>query len=311
MKDNRLISVVIPSYNEEENIPVIGRKLQETFAALPYKYEFIFVDDGSSDSTLTKIKELALSNEHVFFVEFSRNFGHQCALKAGIDICRGDCVISLDADMQHPVELIPALIAKWEEGYDVVYTRRMDDPSLSYMKCLTSRLFYRFLNRLSKVKLEQGVADFRLIDRKVADVFISLKENSLFIRGLIAWLGFKQIGIDYFPHKRYAGESKYNFSKMFRFALEGITSFSTKPLIIAVYLGFFSSLIALLCFPYVIYSIYTNHAVAGWSSVITAIVFFGGMQLSVLGIIGLYIGKLFMQAKERPLYIINNTNITK
>jgi dolichol-phosphate mannosyltransferase len=306
---SKLVSIVLPAYNENGNILVIAARLQEILTPLDYKYEIIFVNDGSKDSTQQIIESVAASNEDIHFIELSRNFGHQNALKAGMDMASGDCVISMDCDMQHPPEVILQFLEKWEEGYEVVYSIRQESKELSSFKKSTSKLFYSMINSMSDINLEAGTADFRLLDRKVVDIFCNFSENEPFIRGLVKWLGFKQIGIDYSPSNRHSGESQYTLKKMMRFALQGITSFSTKPLYTAVYLGFIFSLLSLLYIPYVIHALYTGQEVAGWASVIMTIVFFGGVQLMILGIIGIYIGKLFMQSKQRPNYIIRNTSI--
>jgi dolichol-phosphate mannosyltransferase len=303
------IAIVIPSFNEEGNIEIMAKSIKDTMQVLPYDYELIFVDDGSSDNTLIKLKELSQSYDNLFFVELSRNFGHQNALKAGVDIANANAVITMDGDMQHPPELIPELLKKWEEGYDVVYTRREDDKSNSYFKRKTSKGFYNVMNYLSEVNFEPGTADFRLMDEKVVAVFTDFSENELFIRGLVSWLGFKQFALDYVPAERFSGKSKYSMKKMMRFAIQGITSFSTRPLHIAIFLGIGLSFFAFVFYiGYVLYSMYFGHVISGWASVISTIVFFGGLNLIVLGIIGMYIGKLFIQSKQRPNYLIRSTN---
>lgn len=304
-----LISIIIPVYNEEGNIALITNKLVDVLKILAYNYEIIFVDDGSNDKTLDDIKTTAADNLNIFFIAFSRNFGHQNALKAGLDMGRGDCIISMDGDLQHPPELIPQLIKKWEEGFDIVYTIRKDDRDQPLFKRRSSSLFYRFLNRLSDIELESGTADFRLVDKRVAALLSNFTEADLFWRGLVKWLGFNQIGIEYNPSERKLGVSKYSFKKMLQFALKGITSFSIKPLTVAVYLGFAFSFLSLLYIPYVIISEYRGVAVSGWASTIVTIVFFGGLQLMILGIIGAYLGKLFMQSKQRPHYIVKEKNL--
>jgi len=305
----KLISVVIPAHNEEDNIVVIIDRLEKVFSNLNYDFEILLVDDGSTDQTLSIIKTMAAVKPYLFYVAFSRNFGHQPALKAGLDQSKGDCVISLDADLQHPPELLTQMIEKWEEGFEVVYTRRKEDKNLSYGKRATSRYFYKLLNILSEIEIEPGTADFRLLDRKVVDVFKEFHENEPFIRGLIKWLGFKQFAIDYIPDKRFSGSSKYNLKKMRKLAVHGVTSLSIKPLYSAVYLGFLFSFLSILYVPYILHSFFTGQIVSGWASIIMTIVFFGGLQLIILGIIGIYIGKMFMQTKNRPNYIISSTNI--
>ncbi len=306
---NKQVDIVVPVCNEEGNIFFLVEAIERIFAPLPYNYTIIFIDDGSKDNTLEQIKKLAVSKNNIFFLSMSRNFGHQNSLKAGLDFAKGDCVISMDGDMQHPPSLIPTLLQQWEEGYDIVYTIRNEDKDLPYVKRKTSSLFYALINRLSDIELDKGAADFRLMSNKVVAAFKQFGEHDLFIRGLVDWLGFKQIGIPYEPAKRLAGKSKYTIKKMIRFALQGITSFSVKPLHIATYLGFVFSIASLLYIPYVLWAMYYGHSVSGWASVIVTIAFFGGLQLMILGIIGMYLGKLFMQSKHRPHYIIKETNM--
>lgn len=307
---HKKISVVIPSFNEEGNIKIIVNALNEVLQKLAYKYELIFVDDGSSDKTLSILQEISSNDPNVYYIELSRNFGHQNALKAGLDLASGDCIITMDGDMQHPPEMIPQLIEKWEEGFDIVYTRRLEDKKLPAFKKITSKYFYKFINYISEIKIEEGTADFRLMDKKVAKVFFAFSENELFIRGLVNWVGYNQFAIDYKPAERFSGKSKYTVKKMMQFALKGITSFSIRPLYISIFLGislFFLSLLFYII--YVFYSIYYGHVISGWASVIFTIVLFGGLNLIVLGIIGVYVGKLFMQSKQRPNYLIRETNL--
>jgi glycosyltransferase involved in cell wall biosynthesis len=303
------ISVVIPVCNEEANVSIITAALENVFASVDYNFTVTFVDDGSSDGTLEQLKYLSSTHNNVFFVSLARNFGHQNALKAGLDLVDGDGVIMMDGDMQHPPDLIPEMIQQWEQGYDVVYTIRKDHKEMPLMKRKTSNMFYNLINNLSDIELEQGTADFRLMDKKVVEVFRAFKETDLFMRGLVKWMGFQQIGIEYDPAQRAHGKSKYTLKKMVRFALQGITSFSTRPLYIATYLGFIFSILSLLYVPYIIYSYYFGHTISGWASMIATMAFFGGLQLMILGIIGMYLGKLFMQSKQRPHYIIKESNI--
>ena len=310
MNNQQKISIVIPSFNEEGNIAVMIAAIDAVFVKLEYSYEMIFVDDGSKDNTLEVLKNFSQLNKNLFFVELSRNFGHQNALKAGLDLATGDAIIAMDGDMQHPPELIPAMIEKWQEGYDVVYTRRLEDKKLPYFKNLTSRYFYKFINYISEIEIEAGTADFRLIDKKVAKVFFAFSENELFLRGLSSWVGFRQFAVDYKPAERFSGRSKYTIKKMMQFAIKGITSFSIRPLYISIFVGIAATFLAFFLYlVYVLYSVYFGHVISGWASVIFTIVFFGGLNLIVLGIIGVYVGKLFIQSKNRPNYIIRNTNI--
>lgn len=304
------ISIVIPVCNEEANIPVIIPQLAEVMTTTGCRYKIIFIDDGSTDRTLEVLRQQSLQYSTVFFLSLSRNFGHQNALKAGLDMADGDAVIMMDGDMQHPPVLIPDLLTRWKEGYDIVYTIRKDHKEIPLLKRKTSDMFYNLINNLSDIELEAGTADFRLMDKKVVEVFRNFSETDLFMRGLVKWMGFSQIGIEYDPGQRTSGRSKYTLRKMIRFAIQGITSFSTRPLYIAVYLGFIFSLISLLYIPYIIYSYFFGHTISGWTSIIVTIVFFGGLQLMILGIIGMYLGRLFMQSKHRPHYIVKESNLT-
>jgi glycosyltransferase involved in cell wall biosynthesis len=304
------ISIVVPTFNEEGNIEVLYHEIIKVFSDLEsFDFELIYVNDGSTDDSLEYIKRLSKEDQRVRFLSFSRNFGHQNALKAGLDHAEGDAVISMDADMQHPPNLIPQMLKLWKEGNDVVYSIRHDKNQISFFKKTTSKFFYRLVNYLSDTKLEEGTADFRLLDRKVVSVLKTYNESNLFFRGIIPTLGFKQIGIQYTPQNRFSGTTKYSFSKMLKFALTGITSSSAKPLYFSIYLGL---LFAATAFLYAIYAIYialfTNEAVTGWTSIIASILFIGGVQLIMIGIIGIYLGKLFTQSKNRPNYIIEERN---
>ena len=304
----RKISFVIPVFNEAANIGVLLSELRGALKDVPYPMEFIFVDDGSRDGSLNVIKALAETDPRIFFVELSRNFGHQYALKAGLDLCSGDCVVTMDCDLQHPPEVVKRLIAKWEEGYDVVYTRRRDDKNLPWIKRKTSALFYVMLNTISDIELERGTADFRLMNRNVLDAFSHLNESDLFIRGLVKWAGFRQTAIDYEPNPRFAGRSKYNLKKMISFGLKGITSFSVRPLQMIASLGMLLFFISMVLAPYAIISYLMGKAVSGWTSLMISVIFFGSLQLLMTGVVGLYISKLVIQSKHRPLYFIRDTN---
>ncbi|MCZ2084423.1 MULTISPECIES: glycosyltransferase family 2 protein [unclassified Kaistella] len=305
------ISIVIPAHNEEDNVALIHQRIKEVFAKLDnYIFEIIFVNDGSRDQTQAKLEELSSQFEEVKFIEFSRNFGHQPAVKAGMDCSNGNAVISMDADLQHPPELIPDLIKKWEEGFDIIYTIRTYPKQISAFKRRTSILFYHLLSTISDVNLVQGGgSDFRLMDSSVVDVVREMNETDIFLRGLSTWVGFRQIGVPYIAAQRASGESSYNLNKMVRFAFTGITAFSVKPLYLAAYLGFIFSVFAVLGYViYVIHSFVTQTEISGWASLIMTVVFFGGLQLIILGIIGMYLGKIFKQVKERPNYIIRSKN---
>ncbi|WP_421829224.1 glycosyltransferase family 2 protein [Larkinella sp.] len=303
------ISVVVPAHNEEENLPVLINRLESVLA--PYEdFEILIIDDGSMDNTLYVLQQLSHLYQSVRYLSFSRNFGHQAALRAGFDHATGSCVICLDADLQHPPELLPTLIAQWQEGYDVVCAIRKPDPSLPLMKRKTSHWFYRFIRTVSDVNLEEGAADFRLLDRKVVESLNQFKETDLFMRGMISWMGFRQSRVEYQAAERYAGKSKYSFRKMFNLATMGITSFTTKPLYLSVVLGFGMFLFALLFGAEVLYEKYfTANTVSGWTTIVLLIVLIGGIQFIMMGIIGIYLGKAFQEVKKRPSYLIQESNI--
>ncbi|MDR1155699.1 MAG: glycosyltransferase family 2 protein [Bacteroidales bacterium] len=303
------ISIIIPVYNESSNIRPMVEALHQVMAKTGYGYRVIFVDDGSTDQTLETIQQLAQCDTRVFYISFSRNFGHQNALKAGIDFAGGDAMISLDGDLQHPPELIPVLLEKWEQGYDIVYTRRRDEKGRDKFKRNTSNWFYRLMRRLSGLQMEPGIADFRLLSRRVADILGTFREQDLFLRGILKWMGFRQYAVDYTPGRRFSGQTKYSSRKMAKLALQGITSFSVKPLYISIILGIGFSALSLAYVPYIVWCVISGHAVAGWASTIMVIMFFGGMQMILLGIIGIYVGKIFIQSKQRPGYIIKETNM--
>lgn len=297
------ISVVIPAYNEEGNIAPLAEQLERVLQA--YRYEVLFVDDGSSDRTLEKIKAARKSNPCLHYLSLSRNFGHQNALKAGLDHSSGDCVITMDADLQHPPDEIPQMLEKWREGFEVVYTVRDDDHSLPFFKRKTARFFYNLINLISEVRVQEGTADFRLLDRSVVEVLKTMNECSPFYRGIVPWTGFRQTGLHYKPLQRHAGRSKYSLGRMIGFALSGLVSFSVIPLRLATLLGFAMAVTGFIVgLKAVIEYLFTDNTVPGWASTIVTVVLVGGVQLIILGIIGEYLGKLVMESKKRPHYII-------
>jgi dolichol-phosphate mannosyltransferase len=302
------ISIIIPVYNEESNIEKLFYELHSVLSSLHYAFEVIFVDDGSEDGSLLKVRELTQKHDFVFFIELSRNFGHQHALKAGLDFSQGDCAITMDGDLQHPPSLIPDLIQKWEQGSDIVFTRRKEDKKLSWFKRKTSLFFYSLINKLSDLKLENGTADFRLMDRKVLNAFAKLRENELFLRGLIKWSGFRQVAVDYTPHERHSGKTKYSLFKMISLAFNAVTAFSTRPLKLIAYIGLTLFLFSLCFIPYVLISYFMDKTISGWTSLMMVVIFFGSLQLLILGIIGLYFSKMVIQSKQRPLYFVRDTN---
>jgi dolichol-phosphate mannosyltransferase len=303
------LEIILPAHNEEGNIRPIYDAILQVLRATNYRYTILFVDDGSTDDTLSRIKELANEDSKVKYIELSRNFGHQNAIKAGLDSTNADVVVMMDCDLQHPPSLLNELLNKYEQGYDIVRTIRIENETAGFLKRKASNLFYQFLNQLSDITLEQGSADFRLISGKAIDYLRAFNEYDLFYRGLVKWIGFKQISLAYQPEQRLSGETKYSIKKMISFGLKGFTSFSTKPLYFAAYLGMIFSLLSTLSIPYIIHAFYTGSQVPGWASVIAAIVFFGGLNLMILGIIGVYLSKLFTQSKNRPHYIIKGSNL--
>lgn len=304
------ISVIIPSHNEQNNIGFLIQALNKTLTATDYDFELIFVDDGSSDNTLNEIKFNTAVYTNVFYIELSKNFGKDNALKAGITMATGDAIVTMDADMQHPPNLILKMLEYWENGYDIVYTYRQNaNPHVKVHQKVTSNLFYKGINMLSDIKLENGTADFRLMDERVVKQLKLIDEYELFLRGIIKWAGFKQIGIPYTPSKRHTGEVSYSFAKLLMLAVRSIMAFSARPLYLMTTIGISVSLLAILYIPYVLISYAAGYAVSGWASIIATIAFFGGLQLLVLSIIGIYVAKIFMQSKGRPNYLIRSSNL--
>jgi dolichol-phosphate mannosyltransferase len=306
-------SVVIPVLNEEGNIEYITEKIINVFESLltlwdnKFSYEIILVDDGSTDTTLQILKKLNKRNPTIKYISFSRNFGHQIALKAGLDHSKGDCVISIDGDLQHPIELLPEMINKWKnERYDIVITIRKEDDNITFFKKVSSRAFYHILNYLSNNAIAPGSADFRLLDRKVVDYIRQFHESPLFFRGIISWIGFKQCTIEYVPNQRFSGTSKYSFRKMCDLARSGIMNSSIKPLTISVWIGITFSLLSFLYGTYAVMQkvIFNKIIITGWTSLMALISFIGGLQLIIMGIIGHYLGQHIIDAKRRPPYII-------
>jgi glycosyltransferase involved in cell wall biosynthesis len=298
------LSVVVPALNEESAIKEFVKALKPVLFKLD-NFEVIFVDDGSVDGTLEELKRLEKIDRRWRYISLSRNFGHQHALKAGIDHATGDCIVTLDCDLQHPPELIPKMVDLWQEGFDVVYTVRQNCEPRIGLKRLTSAMFYWLMGRISDVRIPAGAADFRLVDRQVADVLRRYKEAMPFFRGYLAWIGFKQVALSYMPGQRIAGKTRYTMGRMMRLAAAGITGFSIRPLRIATYVGFCVTLAA---FGYGIYVVgmrlLTDRAIEGWTSIMVAVLGVGGVQMMMIGVLGEYLGKLFMESKNRPVYIV-------
>jgi dolichol-phosphate mannosyltransferase len=301
-----LLSVVVPCFNEELVLQETHRRLGAVLAGLDdLDYEVIYVDDGSRDRTPLLLQQLQGGDRRVRVVRFSRNFGHQIAVTAGVEHAAGDAVVLIDADLQDPPEVIGAMVARWREGYDVAYGVRTDRPGESAFKLATARGFYRLINRMSDTAIPLDTGDFRLMDRKVVDALQAMPERDRFVRGMVSWVGFRQIAVPYRRDPRLAGESKYPLLKMVRFALDGITSFSVQPLRVATWLGFAVSALALLGIVYALgLRLFTSHWVTGWTAMMIAVLFLGGVQLLSLGIIGEYVGRIYGEAKRRPLYLV-------
>ncbi|MCY7485300.1 glycosyltransferase family 2 protein [Paenibacillus alvei] len=303
---NKQISVVVPMYFEEQVVHECYKRLSKVLNETKYDYEIIFVNDGSEDNTLELLSALAKDDQRVRVLDFSRNFGHQIAVTAGINHSSGDAVVVIDADLQDPPELINEMIKKWEEGYDVIYAKRRKRDGESKFKLITAKMFYRVLDNLTSIRIPVDTGDFRLMDRKVVEVLNAMDEKNRFIRGMVSWLGFKQIPIEFDRKERFAGETKYPLKKMIKFALDGIISFSTKPLKYAAYLGFFSVLISILIIAYtlVMKIAGSESVVSGWASIMILVSFLGGVQLLSISILGEYIGRIYEESKNRPLYIV-------
>ena len=298
-------SIIAPIYNEIDNLPELYRRVKEVMDSSGEPWEFILVDDGSTDGSTEKILELAKADALVRPVIFARNFGHQVAITAGWDYARGDAVVIIDADLQDPPEVILELAKKWKEGYEVVYAVRGEREGESWFKKFTAAMFYRLIYSITDVKIPVDTGDFRLMDRKVVNVLKQMKERHRFPRGMSAWVGFKQIGVTYRRSARVAGVTKYPFSKMLKLALNAITGFSYFPLQVATFFGFFSAGISILAIPIVIYMrIMGSGAFTGQATTLIAVLFLGGVQLISLGILGEYVGRLYDEAKGRPLYIV-------
>jgi dolichol-phosphate mannosyltransferase len=307
------LSVVIPIFNEEANIGELHRRLSALLAPmhLPGGYELVFVNDGSRDGSLPQLLLLAEHDpSHVRYLSFSRNFGHQVAVTAGLDRAEGAAVVIIDADLQDPPELIPALYAKLREGYEVVYARRRSRQGESATKKLTAKLFYRLLRAMTHVEIPVDTGDFRIISRKVVLALRQMPEQNKFLRGQIAWIGYRQTYLEYDRAERAGGVTGYTYAKMLRFALDGVTAFSDTPLKIATVSGFFVSGLAFLLILYTLYARFiTQQYQPGWASLMVSILFIGGVQLIAIGIIGEYLARLGANVRQRPLYIVSEGNL--
>jgi dolichol-phosphate mannosyltransferase len=302
---NPTFTIIAPIYNELENIPELYPRVRDVMDQTNEPWELILVDDGSTDGSTDVIRKLAENDARIRPVIFARNFGHQIAVTAGIDYSRGDAVVIIDADLQDPPEVILDLINKWREGYEVVYAVRAEREGESWFKKVTASLFYRIIYRITDVDIPLDTGDFRLMDKKVVAVMKQMREKHRFLRGMSAWVGFKQIGVEYKRKPRFAGETKYPLNKMLKLALNAVTSFSYFPLQLATYLGFIAAGLSVLAIPIVAFlRLTTGTALLGQATTLIIVLFLGGVQLISLGIIGEYIGRIYDEAKNRPLYIV-------
>ena len=304
------ISIVVPIFNEEKNITILYERLKNAANAISPNHELIFVNDGSTDASFFELMKLAENDSQVFYINLSRNFGHQIAVTAGLEYSKGDSVVIIDGDLQDPPELIPELYAKYKEGYEVVYAQRISRKGESYFKKTTAKWFYRILRKMTHIEIPVDTGDFRLIDRKIVDCLKQMPEQNKFLRGQIAWIGFKQTAVPFERQERIHGKTHYPFSKMLKLALDGITGFSDKPLAFVTKAGLFISLFSFLIIVYAIFSHFVlNQTIKGWTSLIISCMFIGGIQLFSIGIIGEYISRINKNVTNRPLYIVGKTNI--
>lgn len=305
-----MISVVIPIFNEEKNIPILFERLTSSLKKTNQSFELIYVNDGSKDLSIQVIKDLSTQYPFVKYINFSRNFGHQIAVSAGLDLCQGSEVVIIDADGQDPPEMIPVLYDKLKEGFEIVYAKRKSRKGESAIKLLTARWFYKILAKLTSIDIPMDTGDFRIIHRKVVDQINKMPEKQKFLRGQMAWVGFRQTFVEYDRDERMSGDTGYTFRKMFRLAMDGITSFSNFPLRVATISGFVCAFIGFFLIIYTLYSRYVlKDYEPGWSSLMITIVFIGGIQLIGIGIIGEYISRIYDNIRNRPLYIVDETNI--
>lgn len=309
MAENPYLSIVIPLYNEEENIQALYEALMETLTPMNKTYEIIFSDDGSKDKSFEMVKELHQINPSVTGISLSRNFGHQVALSAGMQHARGEVIVTMDADLQHPPATIPVLLEYYNQGYDIVNTRRIDSKEIGKFKKLSSLMFYRMINRISDVPITESSSDFRIMSRRALDAFLQFSERDRFTRGLVSWMGFRQALVDYLCPPRFAGQSKYTLKKMLRFATDGITAFSSRPLRMSSYLGLIVFFLGLLYAISVVVQYYRGTTVQGWASMLITVLLLGGVQLLSLGIIGEYLARIFNESKSRPLYFIKDKTV--
>lgn len=301
-----LLSVIVPVFNEEEVIQSFLQRITSVLDTLSFEAEIIFVNDGSTDSSLDLLRQHAESNSRIVIIDLSRNFGKEIAMTAGLDHCQGDATIIIDADLQDPPELIPDLVKKWQDGYDVVYAKRITREGESVFKKTSSKLFYRLINRISRVPIPTDTGDYRLMSQRSVKALNSLRERNRYMKGLFAWIGYPQAAVLYHRDARYAGESKWSYFALWDLAVEGITSFSIAPLKLSTYMGLLTASGAFVYGIWIIFkTLIYGDPVAGFPTMMVAILFLGGVQLLALGIIGEYLGRIFSESKQRPLYLVN------
>lgn len=305
----KTVTILIPCFNEEPSLPLLYKELVALGSDTRFSWEFLFINDGSKDNTILFLKELANKDNRVRYISLSRNFGKENALLAGFDFATGDCMVIMDADLQHPPKLIPRMLQLWEEGYEDVYARRKDRGTDSWLRRKLSNTYYRMLQKVSNVDILQNVGDFRLLDRKCIDALKQLRETERYTKGMYCWIGFKKTELEFEVAERVAGQSSFSYRKLVKLAINGFTSYTTAPLKLSVYIGIIVSLLSfVLMLVFLIKALLYGDPVQGFPTLITVILFLGGVQLLSLGIIGEYLGKVFNETKHRPVYLVSETN---
>ena len=304
------ITILVPAYNEEESLGALYERISKIMNSMEnYEFELLFVNDGSKDNTLNMIKALREQDSRVCYVDFSRNFGKEIAMIAGLDYATGDCVIIMDADLQDPPELIPQMVELWEQGYDDVYAKRKSRAGETWLKKFTSKMYYKVLQSLTKVEIQKDTGDFRLLDRRCVNALRKMRESGRCSKSMFSWIGYNKKEIMYDRDPRFAGQTKWNYKKLIDLAIDGITSFTTSPLRIATYLSIPTFLALVIYFIYVIIKcIRLNVAIQAFQAIILLILFFAGVQIILMGIMGEYLGRIFNESKNRPLYLVNEYN---
>ena len=304
------ITIIIPAYNEEESLPPLYERLEKLMSSMEhYEFEILFVNDGSKDNTINLIKEYREKDNRISYVDFSRNFGKEIAMVAGLDYATGDCVIFMDADLQDPPELIPELVKYWEEGYDDVYAKRSSRKGETWLKKFTSKMYYRVLQHLTSVPIQEDTGDFRLLDRRCVNALKKMRESQRNSKSMFSWIGYKKKEVLYDRDPRIAGKTKWNYKKLVDLAIDGITSFTTSPLRISTYISIPTFVVLFIYFVYVIAKcIVTSTMIQAYQAIILLILFFSGVQILLIGIIGEYLGRIFNESKNRPLYLVNEYN---